>query len=577
MQADSICMLLLPFHALTTRLPIRVTCAMLLLLCTGGVLAEQTGETTCVPIGSLEELPSAGSGDLTTVSGLDDQAAAPLVFGHITVRAGDLFDLSNESENAFVHAAANTLHMNTRNATVAHVLPFTEGDPFSVDRMAEAERLLRAKRYLRDAFVTPHRLCGNRVDVEVKTIDNWTLTPSVSVGSAGGDTRYAIEIQDLNVLGLGKEFRLRNANNGVSQETIFAYRDDNVFGSHYRLLLGLSDEEGDQSYVVQGGLPFFSTEAPKSWWLKLTNETRSLEGSNAISAVEPPDWKQTRSIVEYSRARKIENSTLPLARLGVGVRVQREQTSDAATDTEIDSATDFDEVYPFLQATWSDSRWLTRKNFLSLHNNEDIDLGLRISAEMGLLLAGLGNEENAFRLELDVSKGWYSGADSLHKLTFHQVRYFEGEDDARQELSAHYQFFRWFSERNQLDLRLTAESLDGYSPFDSLAVGGEDGLRGYPNRFQVGERRILGLAEYRHITGWSPWSLVNTAFTGFVEGGRAWAETDADTLVDVGFGLLLSPTRSSRSAINRFDIAFPLTSNGDVDTFQVFIGSSLNF
>ncbi len=158
----------------------------------------------------------------------EETSAQALVFGRITVRTNDLFNLDSESENAFVHSAANALHLNTRQVTIYNALPFTEGDAFSEERLLEAERILRGKRYLRDAFVTPHRICGNRVDVEIKTIDNWTLTPSVSFGSAGGQTRYSFEIQDLNVLGLGKEFTLRNSQNGDEQKTLFNYRDDNV-------------------------------------------------------------------------------------------------------------------------------------------------------------------------------------------------------------------------------------------------------------------------------------------------------------------------------------------------------------
>ena len=504
--------------------------------------------------------------------------ASRLVFGRITVRTNDLFDLENKSENAFVHSAANALHLNTRQVTIFNALPFAEGDAFSEERMLEAERILRGKRYLRDAFVTPHRLCGNRVDVEIKTVDNWTLTPSVSFGSAGGQTRYSFEIQDLNVLGLGKEFTLRNSRSGDEQRTLFNYRDDNVLGSRYRFGVEISEVEGQQGYSIQGGLPFYAENAAHSWQVSAHEVSRSLSYSSAYGAVDIPDYSLTSKVAELHVARRLPSSSLPFARLGGGVRFAQDQTGDQVSGQDVQSESDYEESYPFLSAQWSESKWLRRQNFLGIRSIEDIDLGLSVSAEAGLIFKGLGNDEDALRLSLDLSKGWYAGASALHKFTFHQLQYFSNREVARKQISARYQFFRWLSDVDQLDLRLTAETQDGYSAFDNFAVGGADGLRAYPNRFQVGDRRVIGVAEYRHITGWSPWSLVNTALTGFVETGRAWSNgADADTLVNVGAGLLLAPTRSSRAAVNRFDISIPLSSTENVDSFQIFIGSQINF
>ncbi len=517
----------------------------------------------------------------TTAMGSAETSAQSLVFGRITVRTNDLFNLDSESENAFVHSAANALHLNTRQVTIYNALPFAEGDVFSEERMLEAERILRGKRYLRDAFVTPHRICGNRVDVEIKTIDNWTLTPSVSFGSAGGQTRYSFEIQDLNVLGLGKEFTLRNSRNGDEQKSLFNYRDDNVLGSRYRFGAEISEVEGQQGYSIQAGLPFYAEDALHAWQVSAHEVTRSLLYSSAYGAVDVPDYSLTSKLAELQIARRLPSSNLPFARLGGGVRFAQDQTTDQISGQDVQDVqddTDYEESYPFLSAQWSESRWLRRQNFSGIRSIEDIDLGLSVSAEAGLILQGLGNDEDALRLSLDLSKGWYAGESALHKLTFHQLQYFSNQEVDRKQISARYQFFRWLSDVDQLDLRLTAEMQDGYSVFDDFSVGGADGLRAYPNRFQVGDRRVIGVAEYRHITGWSPWSLLNTAFTGFIETGRAWSDgADADTLANVGVGLLLAPTRSSRAAVNRFDISVPLNSTEDVDDYQIFIGSQINF
>ncbi len=563
-----------PFTVLRHSLkPCRASAVLLLLFLSLSSRADegQCTEWQAKTDGALQ----SGTASASSTASVE---APTLVFGRITVRANDLFDLNSKSENAFVHSAANALHLNTRQVTIFNALPFAEGDAFSEERMLEAERILRGKRYLRDAFVTPHRICGNRVDVEIKTVDNWTLTPSVSFGSAGGQTRYSFEIQDLNVLGLGKEFTLRNSRTGDEQKTLFNYRDDNVVGSRYRFEVEFSDAEGQQGYSIQGGLPFYAEDASHAWQVSAHEVSRSLEYSSAYGAVDVPDDLLKSKVAELHVARRLPSSNLPFARLGGGVRFAQDQTSDRVSGQDVQSDSDYEESYPFLSAQWSESKWLRRQNYLGIRSIEDIDLGLSVSAEAGLILEGLGNDENALRLSLDLSKGWYAGESALHKLTFQQLQYFSNQEVDRKQISARYQFFRWLSDVDQLDLRLTAQMHDGYSAFDDFSVGGADGLRAYPNRFQVGDRRVIGVAEYRHITGWSPWSLVNTAFTGFVETGRAWSDgADADTLANIGVGLLLAPTRSSRAAVNRFDISVPLSSTENVDSFQIFIGSQINF
>lgn len=550
-----------------------ICCALLSI----GTQALAGGEGPCVEWLEFQQDRQQGeNGDSAPASSAVD--ASGLVFGRITIRAGDLFDLSNSGENAFIHSAANALHPSTRNTTVFNALPFSEGDSFSEEKLLEAERLLRKKRYLRDAVAIPHRVCGNRVDVEINTIDNWTLTPSVSVGSAGGSSRYALEVQDLNVLGLGKQLRFRSSRSDGRQETGFSYRDDNMFGTRYQLVAGLGDTDGDQSYSLEGGLPFYSSQADHAWWVTARETALPLLGISTVPDDELPDVSLERSHFEIWTARRLQKSSFPVSRLGTGLRYTRDRTVDGDTGQDLEADTDRREVYPFLSAERSQNRWIKRQNFLGIRKTEDIDLGLSVSVELGALLRGLGSDEDALRLELDMGQGWYGGQSDLHKASLHQVHYFSDDGDDRQELSARYQYFRWLSDVDQLDLRLTGELREGFSAVEDFAVGGADGLRGYPQRFQMGERRIIGLVEYRHITDWSPWSLAHVGFTGFVEGGRAWSDGDeAETLVNVGVGLLLAPTRSSRAAVNRFDISVPLTDNDDIDAFQIFVGTRLNF
>ncbi len=437
----------------------------------------------------------------------------------MTVRTGDLFNLEDPKQGQFVHSAANALHWVTRERTISDALPFRRGDEFNVELLAEGERVLRSKRYLRDASVVAFRVCDERVDIEVRTIDNWTLTPSLSFGSSGGQSRYTFEIQDLNVLGLGKELKPRQRHSGDETASTFVYGDDNVFGSRYRLRLELGDTNEGEQYSLQGGLPFYANDAQRSWWTSIDSATDAFDAPSVTGTRIPVKTEQAT----IAKAKAIPNSTLPFARVGMGLRFERQVTDLALadTDTDLESTFDFAELYPFVTAQWSRSDWIKRQNYQSIRANEDINLGLSVDLELGLVLAALGNDGDAVRLVIDLTNGWYGGEDALHTLRFQQTHYYSVSDEAKYALSARYQYFRWIGHNNQLDLRLTGETRYGYSPLYDFAVGGDQGLRAYPTEYQSGEQHFLGMAEYRHITAWSPWSLFHAALTSFVEVGRA--------------------------------------------------------
>ena len=168
-----------------------------------------------------------------------DANVAGLTLTALHIRTGDLFDRQLPDEGRLVHGAANALHIATRQTTIMQALPFRKGEILKSDSLDEAERVLRSRRYLRAASVVPLKRCGNSVEIEVRTADNWTLTPSVSFSSAGGVERYKLEVQDLNVLGLGKELSLKQSESSGERESSFVYGDDNVFGTHYRFRLAL--------------------------------------------------------------------------------------------------------------------------------------------------------------------------------------------------------------------------------------------------------------------------------------------------------------------------------------------------
>jgi hemolysin activation/secretion protein len=117
---------------------------------------------------------------------------------------------------------------------------------------------------------------------------------------------------------------------------------------------------------------------------------------------------------------------------------------------------------------------------------------------------------------------------------------------------------------------------------DPLLLGGDNGLRGYPLRFQSGTRRVLLTAEQRFYTDWYPWRLFRVGGAAFVDAGRAWGGLAANTghdgwLTDVGFGLRIVSVRAAFNNVLHIDLAFPLNSNGSVKKTQLLVKSKNSF
>ena len=113
-------------------------------------------------------------------------------------------------------------------------------------------------------------------------------------------------------------------------------------------------------------------------------------------------------------------------------------------------------------------------------------------------------------------------------------------------------------------------------------LGGDNGLRGYPLRYQMGESKLLFTAEQRYFTDWYPFKLARVGGAIFADVGRSWGPSPLGTqpvgwLRDVGFGLRLVPTRASGRDVIHVDVAFPLDGDPSIDSVQFLIESKRSF
>ena len=115
-----------------------------------------------------------------------------------------------------------------------------------------------------------------------------------------------------------------------------------------------------------------------------------------------------------------------------------------------------------------------------------------------------------------------------------------------------------------------------------LQLGGDNGLRGYPLRYQTGTHRALLSLEERGYTDWYPFRLFRVGGAVFYDHGRAWGGVNQNTvnpgwLSDVGFGLRILNDRQRTRHRLHIDIAFPLNADPSIKSYQILLKTRTHF
>ena len=131
-------------------------------------------------------------------------------------------------------------------------------------------------------------------------------------------------------------------------------------------------------------------------------------------------------------------------------------------------------------------------------------------------------------------------------------------------------------ERHLFSASLRAYGGNRLDTENQVLLGGDNGLCGYPLRYQAGERSAILSVEQRFFTEWYPWRLFRVGYAAFVDAGRVWgpdprAAPTLGTLYDLGVGLRLTSPRSSGRSVVHIDLAFPLNGDPTIDDVQLIV------
>jgi hypothetical protein len=222
-------------------------------------------------------------------------------------------------------------------------------------------------------------------------------------------------------------------------------------------------------------------------------------------------------------------------RLTVGWRVEHDEFStapDGQTLAPIPANRALN--YPYVQLEWLTDEFKTTRNLEQIDRTEDLQFGFSALARLGWSTPAFGADRKAVVASALLQNGWQlSAMQTLFVSIDYNARLESGSlIDARTSGSASW-YWRT-TERSLLNIKLTGATGGALDLDHYFELGGDNGLRGYPLRYQMGSAR-------------GPCSRLNSAPTATIHCGSCWTSAArlSSTLAGCGDA---TPYRQRRSA-----------------------------
>jgi outer membrane protein assembly factor BamA len=490
----------------------------------------------------------------------DELEAAGAVIGEIKVETHDIFDLSDPHESNFFYSAANELHVTTRPWVIRRMLLFKPGDRVSHTVISETERIIRATSSVYEVVIRPIRYQDGVVDIEVSTRDTWTLEVNASFSRSGGENTGGFGIKESNFLGTGTTIGFGRSKDVDRTGSRVEVGHQHLFDGWTTALLARTSYTDGYSTTFNFARPFYSLD---------TRWAAGVSGGNFLR--NDPIFRNGENVAEYRHNSHFGEAYAGWSPGRVGAWTQRFSVGASYNDDAYaldphkppPSALPPDRTFagPFVRHEVIEDDYFQTVNRDLIERPEYLTMGLHSVVQVGRSLAAFGATEEPWLLSASVSKGFRVGIAQVLASVTGTGQYGTTSGDVRTGgVSA-----RYFAPQTGRFLFYFSAALDAVkpaSPADELLLGGDNGVRGYPLRYQAGTRRAVFNIEERYYTDWFPLRLFRVGWALYYDVGRAWDGEQPNAtpgwLSNVGFGMRILSARASTGNVVHIDLAVPL-------------------
>lgn len=474
--------------------------------------------------------------------------------GSISVTAQSIFD-ENAADAIWLHKFANWMHITTKEQVIAKELVLKPGQQASAADFAEAERLLRAKSYLRDARITTEAQCNadGSQNIKVETWDNWSLLPTVGFGRSGGNNKYSLGFKEENFLGYGIRLSTKYQSDYLREGyefkvlTPLSLLDFEALSHSYARLEWTDNNDGNRGFV-EFDKPFYQDDTQFMLHLSWLDDQR-LDQIYHNGDLENQFFTHEKQ-VEISTGVLLDHEENRSWRLLGGISVHEWLFSADPLQPALALPQDRRVNYPWLGFEFFEHDYHKLSDIYLINRTEDFNFGWHHEFHIGLQASDLAPEQN-------LGSHWYyqvnKGFGDTEHLTLaaasvsaafgiasgDQVQYnFNIEDFLRLSDS-----FRFYS-------RLNYERRNRLVLDKPLSLGGDTGLRGYPVQYQHGLERTLATAELRWYPKITLYQILDMGLVAFADAGKA-------TGGKLALQTMNSPLQPNLMMPNYFDLLLP--------------------
>ena len=496
-----------------------------------------------------------------------------------------IFDESKE-DSIFLHRWANALHTTTREFTLKNEAAFFLAKcEKGTAELAELERHLRSKKYIKDASVTAIKNVTHGRTIDIKTWDTWSLMPALSFGRKGGVNTYSFGIKDRNLLGLGINAEVKSYTNIQRSGyrlvgTIPLYQKMNT-----NLSLKLADNDDGEQQTFRLHKSFASFHTKYAFNIGLNEETR-------VDTIYQNDSIQTFFFHELSYktvnyAWLVENNNHSVFRLNLGITQDHHLFYPLNNNhlvglpvNQLPNNREF--IYPWLGIEYIEKNFKKMTNIHLITQIEDFNHGWQITSSFGI---GNGKNLNSAWLfwQANIKKGFTLNDDGLLLMNLSMSGDIYDQGHNRILSSIHTEYFHKLSKNWGFYINNVNVLSDNQYQDQPITMGGNLGLRGFPLEYQHGKHSIKLTSELRYYPQINILKIFDVAGAIFFDAGKVFGDAieeniEKDWLVSSGIGLrFYSPHTGGNHNIIHLDLAFPQSDNPNIDGVEIRVQAKKSF
>lgn len=499
----------------------------------------------------------------------------------VYVNPKNIFDVSNPEESKKVFFLVNRLHRRTREEVIRRQLLFSPGDLYSSRVLAESERLLRRTTYLYEADIKPVEFGDDYVDLEVTTRDTWTLNGGAGINRGGGKTQVRFEIEDANFLGTGKALTVNRIVSVDRTTSLVGYRDPNLLGTRGRLAVWWGENSDGDLRQIEIERPFYALDSRRAIGFKSVIEERVDPLYNLGLVFNRFRHREELHEGYWGMSSGLKNGTAWRWRFGYTFHRDRFDAAPNRRET-IFLPEEQTQSYPWVGVEMVEDDFVKATDIDKIGRTEDLNLGRRFRARLGFSSRSWGGDRDEAIFNVVAESGMQPKPGRLFLTTAYASGRWGQTGTEDLTIGATARFYQRNLNTHHFYVRLQADIAHDLDRDRQLLLGGDSGLRGYPLRFQAGDRRFLLTMEQRFYSQRSMFRTVNLGAAVFFDMGKTWfsgqnSVEDLGLLKDIGFGLRIGSSRSSRGAMLHLDVAFPLDGRDSITDVQWLVSTKETF